>query len=317
MHDPSRHYRVVDRFFEGAASLRRAFEGAFSERLPPFDPRRFVWERWHVEGQFRQQRAPARLFFAAEPMAAFEARLLSWASVELGLSALGGPPWLSYLIDGDFQGIHRDTPNGVFAFSYGLSSPRGARFRGGETVLARPELLDYWRLGAHAEQVSHTPLFDEIPSRYDRLVVFDSRLPHAVSPVEGPRDARAGRVAIQGWLVPNGCVARGVPEVDELAGSVIRRAARACRGTDGLLTLSVAVGRGGAAGRVDVLVDTLVATGGDAAAPERASSALRSLWGLARFPRPRGPGGGRVIVPVLIRAGDPRVVSASEYSPAP
>jgi hypothetical protein len=173
--DPAaRHYVVVDRFFPRAQEMRREIDKRLADVTAPFDPARFAWEHWHVAGQFSQHRTPARAFFAQETIAAFEQRLLAWASSELGLSSLGGPPWLSAIVDGGFQALHRDSPNGHFAFSYGLSK-RGARYRGGETLLARPELLDYFRHGGHRDDRAHWPMFDEIPSRFDRLVAFDAR----------------------------------------------------------------------------------------------------------------------------------------------
>src|SRR5215813_7319918 len=100
--------------------MRRALDRRLADRTDPFDPTRFAWEHWHVPGQFSQLRTPARSFFGDEAMAAFEARLLRWARAELGVARLGGPPWLSAITDGGFQGVHRDSPNGQFAFSYGL-----------------------------------------------------------------------------------------------------------------------------------------------------------------------------------------------------
>ena len=199
-------YVVLDAFYGDVRDLRRAIDRRLSDRVEPFDPRRFVWEHWHVEGQFSQLRAPARAFFPAEAIAAFEARLLRWAASTYGLSRLGGPPWVSSVTDGGYQGLHRDGPNGTIAFTFALG--RG-RFRGGETLIARDELLDYFGTGSHRPEVAHTPLFDEIAPRFNRLVAFDARIPHAVRMVEGPRHPRDGRIAIQGWLEPAGCVVVG------------------------------------------------------------------------------------------------------------
>jgi hypothetical protein len=296
------HYVLTDSFFADARALRKAYEARFGERVPPFDRSRFVWEYWHVPGQFAQHRAPAHDVFPGDLLARFEARLLSWSARTLGLSALGSPPWVSYVLHGDYQGIHRDSPNGVFAFTFGLSRPGRSRFAGGETLLARPELLDYWRRGGAREDSADEPLFEVIPPAFNRLVAFDSRLPHAVRTVEGPRDPRDGRVAIQGWLKPNGCPTTGALTADEarasLRAALRRLGRRALAGVAGLVSVRLEVAAAGHVKRAVPLLDTLVATGDDARAPARVAAVIGGACGRARFPAARGPS--TVVVPVLV-----------------
>jgi len=40
----------------------------------------------------------------------------------------------------------------------------------------------------------------EVQPLFDRLTVFDARLPHGVSRVEGERDPRGGRLVLHGWF---------------------------------------------------------------------------------------------------------------------
>jgi hypothetical protein len=294
-------YIVVDRFFADAKAMRKALDRRLADRTDPFDPARFAWEHWHVPGQFSQLRTPARSFFGEEVIAAFEGRLLRWARTTLGVARLGGPPWLSAITDGGFQGVHRDSPNGQFAFSYGLGK---GRFAGGETLLARDELLDYFRSGAHADGAADTPLFDEVPARFDRLVVFDARLPHAVRTVEGPRRARDGRIAIQGWLAADGCIVEGPLAPDEATRAANRALARAAdlRGVEGLLAVRLEAGKDGRVKRATPLTSTLVDVGGGA--PDRAAQRVVQALARARF-----SAAARVVVPALIGRGRARVSS--------
>jgi hypothetical protein len=290
--DLAAHHFVVDNFLADTRPLRAAFDARFGERVPPFDPSRFSWEYWHVPGQFAQHRAPARDVFPADALAAFEARLLAWSRSTLGLGALGGPLWVSFLLHGDYQGLHRDTPNGTFAFTFGLSRPGRARFSGGETLLARPELLDYWRRGGARAETSAEPLFEAIAPRLNRLVAFDARIPHAVRALEGPRDPRDGRVAIQGWVQADGCVveadARAKDEVDAAVERALGRvAARAVAGAAGLLAVALDVAASGAVRRASVRADTLVRTGDSASAPERARFAVVDRLSEVRLPAAR------------------------------
>lgn len=286
---PTGHIVTLDGFFDGAKALRKELDARLADERDPFDPSRFAWECWHIDGQFSQARTPARSFFGPALIAAFERRLLSWASLALGLSALGGPPWLSSVTDGGFQALHRDSPNGHFAFSYGLA--KGSGFRGGETQIASFDLLDYFRRGAHTSAQASSPLFEEVPSRYDRLVAFDARLPHAVKMVTGPRHLRDGRVAIQGWLTANGCVARkGVDGA--LANRVANRALARCkssaRGASGLLAVRVQ------GNKARVVCDTLVDTG---SLPVRDGLARQLVRALAAGGMPTGSD---VVVPVIV-----------------
>jgi hypothetical protein len=300
--DIAAHFFVVDSFFDGARELRRAYEARFGERVPPFDSSRFAWEYWHVPGQFAQHRAPARTVFPAEALMRFETRLLAWGARALGLQTLGGPPWVSFVLHGDYQGLHRDTPNGVFAFSYGLSRPGRARFTGGETLLARPELLDYWRHGGAREDTADEPLFEAVPSLFNRLVVFDARVPHGVRTVEGPRDPRDGRVAIQGWLKADGCVVQGAFAKQDATAKVRSSLKRVPRGplagTAGLLAVRLELSASGAVKRTTELANTLVATGADADAPSRAARTL--LRALSTVRLRGGAGHGTVVVPVHV-----------------
>ncbi len=299
---------TVDAFFDGGRDMRRAIDRRLSDRSSPFDPGRFVWEAWHVDGQFSQLRTPARAFFPAALIAAFEARLLRWAGAAYGVSRFGGPPWLSVITDGGFQSLHRDGPNGQIAFTFALGR-RGA-FRGGETLIARDELLDYFRTGSHRPAVAHTPLFDEISPRPNRLIAFDSRIPHAVRTVEGPRHARDGRIALQGWLEAAGCVVEGRlahGEVDDAVGANVKRLApRALRGAEGLVAVRVEVQTNGCARTAEIRASTLVPTGPDARAPERAALAIAAAVAKTRFPK--GPA--RITVPVLVGGSRARVPSA-------
>lgn len=308
MRDESHAYFVVDRFHTGASRMRRELDRRFDETLDPFDPVRFAWERWHVADQFSELRAPARSVFSTDAMAAFEERLLAWLGWTTGLSLLGGPPWVSALCDGDFQGLHRDTPNGTLTFSFGLGH---GPFAGGDTLIARPELTDYWRTGSHRANRADMPLFDEVPPRFNRLIAFDSRVPHMIRRVEGPHHPRGGRVAVEGWVRPAGCVTRGdvdATRADEvMARSLAGIAPAACAGVDGLVAVGTDCVHGKLVGAREVF-RTLVRT-------DERGNVARATAAIVRAVRAaRASGSGRLVVPVMVapdgacslgRAGEP------------
>ncbi len=292
-------YVVIDGFFGDAAGLRRVVDQRLSDRLPPFDPSRFVWEHWHVDAQFSQLRTPARTFFPEPLIGAFEARLLRWARASFGVSRLGGPPWLSAILDGGFQGVHRDSPNGQIAWSFGLG--KSGRFRGGHTLIANDELLDYFRSGSHRPEAADKPLFDEVVPRFNRLVAFDSRIPHAVRGVEGPRHPRDARIALQGWLEVNGCVVDGASDVGPATHAVnaeLRdaRMRRDLAGAEGLFAVRLTTGRDGRVGKTAVVASTLVRTSDARDQPARAERLLTKRLARVRFPA----GAKHVLAPIIV-----------------
>ena len=134
-------------------------------------------------------------------------------------------------------------------------------FRGGETLLLRDEVLDYWQDFRSTRAVEERELVRAVEPRFGRLVVFDPRIPHGVRVVEGTRDPRFGRLVIHGWFVQPRPFIEGplrpralTSRIDDLLGSL---------GTwlgdlspAGLLSLSFAVDRAGRAANVRVLSDT-------------------------------------------------------------
>ena len=136
---------IVDRFAEEAAPLRAHFE----ERLA--DPRstrgdRFVWDYWHVPGQYTALRTPAWLFFPKKLYEAFHQRLAWWGRRVLGCHDIS-PPWLSNYVDGCRQELHGDLPHGQWAFVFSLTPWTKRRFTGGER--------ERFREGAHRHRIQH------------------------------------------------------------------------------------------------------------------------------------------------------------------
>lgn len=194
------HVRVVDAFLPAADAV--ALRGVFDAHND--DPRRvheyrFVWDYWHVPGQYTQLRTPAADYFPTEQFEALEDALLTYAKETLGCSAMT-PVWLSNYVDGMRQEIHADVPHGPFAFVLSLTNWDKRRFTGGETFLLRPETLDYWRGFETSSVVERGAVVQTVEPEFNRLTVFDPRIPHGVNVVEGTRDVREGRLVLHGWF---------------------------------------------------------------------------------------------------------------------
>jgi len=190
---------VVDRFAPETRALRAVFDDRFA------DPRstradRFVWDYWHVPGQYTALRTPAWTYFPKPLYERFHRRLVAWGRATLGCHDIS-PPWLSLYVEGCRQELHGDLPHGPWAFVFSLTPWRGRTFRGGETLLVRDEVLDFWHDFTSVRSVEEGELIRAVPPELGRLVVFDPRIPHGVREVRGTHDPREGRLVIHGWFV--------------------------------------------------------------------------------------------------------------------
>lgn len=214
----SRAVVIVDRFAEEAEALRGVFDERFAEpRSTRAD--RFVWDWWHVPGQYTALRTPAWTYFPRRVYEAFHRRLVAWGRETLGCHDIS-PPWLSLYVDGCRQELHGDLPHGPFAFVYSLTRWRGRVFSGGETLLLRDEVLDFWEDFRSVRGVEEPDILRAVEPRFDRLTVFDPRIPHGVRQVTGTRDPREGRLVIHGWFVQPRPFVRGPVRVQALSARI-------------------------------------------------------------------------------------------------
>src|SRR6478672_2793958 len=175
---------IVDKFAPEGSELRETFDERFAE---PRSTRgdRFVWDWWHVPGQYTALRTPAWTYFPKKTYEAFHRRLVAWGRATLGCHDIS-PPWLSCYVDGCRQELHGDLPHGPWAFVFSLT--RGRAFAGGQTLLLRDEVLDFWHDFRSTRGVEQGELVRAIEPKFGRLVAFDPRIPHGVRTVSGTRD---------------------------------------------------------------------------------------------------------------------------------
>ncbi len=198
---------VEDHFYDHASRLRDYFTSRFDQPLVA-TPERFCWDFWNVPGQYRLLRTSAEGFFPPTLSRRFVNHLLSWGMENLGC-ALISPPWLSAYVEGCLQNFHGDLPHGPFAFVYSLTPWKERVFRGGETLLLKPKVLDYWPQVSHFNGLEEDQIIKKIPPAFNRLLVFDPRIPHAVQEVRGAQDLLESRLVIHGWFAPPRPFVRG------------------------------------------------------------------------------------------------------------
>ena len=217
VNERAKHYFTKDSFYAHADKLYSSFQNNHSNAKKA-NAERFCWDYWHVENQYTQLRTPAKEYYYEgetlnEFYAKFEEELLKYARENLALSNFT-PIWMSCYVDGMGQELHADVPHGPLAFVFSLTknfddsdddksnspSKSGRYFRGGETTILRPERANYWQSFDPTEIVERTQLFEEIEPKFNRLTIFDPRLPHGVREVKGTKDVSKGRLVLNGWF---------------------------------------------------------------------------------------------------------------------
>lgn len=295
---------IVDRFDPEAARLRAVFDARFA------NPRgtgadRFVWDYWHVPGQYTALRTPAWTYFPPALYRRFHQRLVAWGRETLGCHDVS-PPWLSLYVEGCRQELHGDLPHGPWAFVFSLTNWRQRAFRGGETLLVRDEVLDFWHDFRSVRGVEEGELLRAVPPLFDRLTVFDPRIPHGVRTVTGTHDPRHGRLVIHGWFVQPRPFIRGplgkpalTSRIDDLTGAL--GAWIGDLPIAGLYSLAFDVDRRGAVRRVRALSDTTRVPRADEPARRRLIRKLRATVEAWRFGAQRAAS--QVTLPLVFERG--------------
>ena len=112
------------------------------------------------------------------------------------------PPWLSIYLQGDMQNFHTDAPHGPMAYvlSLSLDEHYNSSFKGGETILMQPQILDYWRNYDESVGLEIPSIMRFLPPKFGRIIAFDPRIPHGVAQVDGTNDPRNCRIVVHGWF---------------------------------------------------------------------------------------------------------------------
>lgn len=262
-------------FYSRARDLRAVFDERFADPLQVRGDR-FIWDYWHVPGEYTLLKTPAPNFFPSKMYGNFHRYLVEWGRANLGCHDIS-PPWLSCYIEGCRQEKHADIPHGPLAFVYSLTEwDRRRKFRGGETFIeggAKP-----------------------IPARFNQLLVFNGAIPHGVREVRGTHDPRYGRLVIHGWFVnPRpfwygplkvGDISRGIEDgLDEALSGQLRLGR-------GMISTRLAIRADGSVGATKTLVNTLVDF--DSRDLKRLQKALKTM----RFPKRRA--GTALTLPLIV-----------------
>src|SRR5271166_5597653 len=291
---------VIDEFLprELAIQMREDIDGHFADPGAHRADTHQVWNYWFVPELYAYLRTTPEKIIRRDRVDGFINALQAWSILTLGMGDVTWP-YLSLYVDGCRQGLHNDAANGRFAFVYSLTRDQ-RRTTGGETLVFREG--DLFRgnlrnapLGARPPAAAAGRGFYEViePS-FNRLVVFDDRLPHAVERVEGSMDPVEGRFVLHGHLSETGTMTGALPPavveeaVTRLLSDFGARNSAQISLYDGPLVLRFIIGPGGSVKTCDILVDRVIHADAGHAEWEPLRGDLVNMFKSLKFPPAAG-----------------------------
>jgi hypothetical protein len=278
---------VVPDFFDEAAELRAGFDERFGA-LAGGNRNRFVWDYWHVPGQYTYLRTFPEAALPVQPYRRLLQRLRNWGGDHLGCPRVMNP-WLSFFVDGCVQELHTDVPHGPWAYVFSLTAWDSRSFNGGETMLLRSEVLDYWS-SLDSQGSASGDFLELVPPRFNQLTLFDPRIPHGVRRVQGTWDPLASRLILHGWfrepeVVMSDSLAEVLPR--QMVDSVLARLSEKLApfgSLQGLVTARVELNPNGEPSRVSILTNTLMSAKRRPEDAAAAAARIREVLGDQKFP---------------------------------
>lgn len=281
-------FLLVDDFLpqERAVAMRADIDAHFDRPAEHKPDTHQVWNYWFVPGSYTYLRTTPEKVIGRERVEQFVNDLRDWAARNLGLANVTWP-YLSLYLPGCVQGLHNDSVNGSLGFVYSLTR-NDRRTLGGETLLMHERDLFRSSLNSAA---AGTDLFDLVEPRFNRLTLFDDRIPHAVQRVDGPMDPREGRFVLHGHISEAGVTAQGTLPPDAIQNEIVGLLGQ-LRGifagqVHGPFVVSVEIGAGGQLTQMRPIVDRLASANG--ADLEFVRRAIAERLQAIQFPAADGP----------------------------
>jgi hypothetical protein len=262
-------YLILDDFLprDEAVAMRRQINGHFAEPHRHTPDRHQVWNYWHVPGLYTYLRTRPEKVIERALVARFVQALTVWSEYMLGLGHVTWP-YLSLYVDGCEQKLHNDSTNGRFGFVYSLTWDE-RKTTGGETIVLKEGDLFRNNMGNAS---AGSGLLDLIEPKFNRLTLFDDRMPHGVQRIEGSMNPVEGRFVLHGHISESGPMADGPLDavaiartVHDALGPLLSEVQRSPIRHHGPLVLRLTIEPNGSVSRIDRLLDRLARADGNSA----------------------------------------------------
>lgn len=292
---------VLDEFLpiDVARDLRAGIDRHFAEPQIHRAETHQIWNYWHIPDLYTYLRTQPNKILPAEALRLFHNALTAYAADHFALDAVSWP-FLSLYVGGCRQGLHNDSANGRLGFVYSLTKP-GRRSTGGETLIMRE--TDYFTEQLHRPNAGRG-LYELIEPNFNRLLLFDDRLLHAVPIVEGTMEPGEGRFVLHGHVKEGAPIVRGalgraqiLPAIAAWIEQLFRGLGADPRRYHGPLSLRVSVDARGGVTSAAILFNRVYRLDRDA--PPVATIVKRTLDHLAELRFPPASGASEIRFPIL------------------
>jgi hypothetical protein len=255
-------YLVLDDFLPAdlALAMRADIEAHFSDPVRHRAESHQVWNYWFVPGLYTYLRTSPNKIIHPDRVTQFIDGLRGWSARSLGLDRIDWPH-LSLYVPGCHQGIHNDSANGRVAFVYSLTKDQ-RKTVGGETLVFHEG--DAFRRHLRQPQAG-SGFYAPIEPRFNRLVLFDDRMLHAVQKVEGSMDPLEGRFVLHGHLSEGSVFLDGalagetvMTRISDLVGKFYADHPGVFERFHGPLSLRLVIAADGSVSSTQVLLDRVV-----------------------------------------------------------
>jgi hypothetical protein len=262
-------FLILDDFLPGAeaVAMRRQIDGHFAQPHRHTPDRHQVWNYWHVPGLYTYLRTLPEKVIERPLVDRFVQALTVWSQYMLGLGHVTWP-YLSLYVDGCEQKLHNDSTNGRFGFVYSLTRDE-RKTTGGETIVLKEGDLFRDNMGRAS---AGSGLLDLLEPRFNRLVLFDDRMPHGVQRVEGSMNPVEGRFVLHGHISESGPMTDGPLDavavtriVYDALGPLLSEVQRMQVIHHGPLVLRITIDPSGIVSQIDRLLDRLARADGNSA----------------------------------------------------
>ncbi len=198
-----------------ADEMRAAIDAHFAEPHRHMPDIHQVWNYWFVPDLYTYLRTMPEKIIPRPLVERFHSALKSWARETLGMGHVTWP-YLSLYVDGCRQNLHNDALGGRFGYVYSLTWDERKTIGGETIVLCDGDLFR----NNMTNSAAGWNLYEMIPPRFNRLVVFDDRMPHGVQLVEGTMDPLEGRFVLHGHISEAGPIVTGALAPEAVADSI-------------------------------------------------------------------------------------------------
>jgi Rps23 Pro-64 3,4-dihydroxylase Tpa1-like proline 4-hydroxylase len=296
------HYYVIDDFLPAdmAEAMRQDIDAHFNKPATHKAETHQIWNYWYVGTLYNYLRTLPEKVISPDLVDRFMGMLRTWSAGMFGMK-VPHHPHLSLYVDGCRQGLHNDAANGRFAFVYSLTRNE-RKTTGGDTLIMHE--------GDPFRSKLKTPtggagFYATVEPRFNRLVVFDARLPHAVVLVEGSMDPLEGRFVLHGHFEDGGPTLEGPLPAEAVAAAVnsaingfAEAAGAAIRAYHGPIVFRFDVSSTGGIEDLHVLVDRVVSSSSEDSGWDALAADLAARLKAMKLPAQDAPTS--VTQPVLI-----------------